>query len=84
MLRFQKVLSDWKRPKTVKHSDLKNDVWQKTGGKCFYCGCVLLPFGHEKNSFSMDHVISLRKGGTDTLDNLVPSCRTCNSKKGAR
>jgi 5-methylcytosine-specific restriction endonuclease McrA len=28
-----------------------------------------------------DHVIAINKGGTDTVDNMVPSCGSCNSSK---
>jgi 5-methylcytosine-specific restriction endonuclease McrA len=30
---------------------------------------------------TIDHVIPTAKGGTTTLDNLIPMCRTCNSIK---
>jgi len=32
---------------------------------------------------TVDHVISRYRGGSDNLDNLVLSCRRCNSSKGA-
>lgn len=31
---------------------------------------------------SADHVIARSKGGPDTLDNLMPSHRACNSARG--
>jgi 5-methylcytosine-specific restriction endonuclease McrA len=30
-----------------------------------------------------DHLIEHDAGGDDSTENLVPSCRTCNSKRGA-
>jgi 5-methylcytosine-specific restriction endonuclease McrA len=78
------IPEDYKRPVFKRPPDLKNNIWVKTGGLCFYCGCELLPFGQEKNSFSIDHVIPLAKGGSNEIDNLVPSCRVCNSKKGIK
>jgi len=33
-------------------------------------------------SFTIDHLIPIAKGGPDTLDNCVPSCRQCNQAKG--
>ena len=30
-----------------------------------------------------DHLIELSRGGTHELDNLVPSCKSCNSRRGA-
>ncbi len=31
-----------------------------------------------------DHVIPISKGGLDNPENVVPACRTCNSRKAAR
>lgn len=55
-------------------------VWAKTDGRCVYCGIQTNPF----STFSIDHVVPVSKGGTDDLANLVPCCRSCNSRKGAR
>ena len=44
--------------------------------KCFYCGCEL-----DKNNITRDHYIPLCSGGTDTIDNIVPCCKKCNTKK---
>lgn len=35
-------------------------------------------------SFVVDHVMPLKLGGSDTLENKAASHRACNSKKGAR
>ena len=49
---------------------------QKCGGRCAYCGC---PITFEE--MQADHMMPLRKGGSDTLDNLLPACRSCNHYK---
>lgn len=46
------------------------------GGEILYNENHLHPF-----SFQVDHVTPLSKGGTDTLDNCVPSHRSCNRAK---
>ncbi len=62
-----------------KARELRKSRWwqQKTStGTCYYCG--------EKVGFknlTMDHVVPLSRGGRSTKDNLVPSCKICNTKK---
>lgn len=61
------------------------NVWKKTGGKCFYCARVLNPFErYAFNGFHVEHVIPRARGGSNFLDNLVPSCSECNFSKGAK
>lgn len=50
-------------------------VFNKFGGRCAYCGIVLV------RGFHIDHVVPLKKGGSCDMDNLYPSCRRCNSWK---
>lgn len=50
---------------------------------CYHCG---EPIDYEANhleplAYQVDHLIPLAKGGTDTLDNKVPSHRQCNRDK---
>lgn len=60
-------------------------VYKKYNGHCAYCGCEL-----EMKDMQVDHVLSLcsarwRKTPQEELDdieNLMPSCRSCNYYKG--
>lgn len=45
--------------------------------RCVWCGS-------DAGSLTVDHVIPLSNGGLHHVDNLVPACRSCNSRKGAR
>uniref|UniRef100_A0A6M3JLV8 Putative homing endonuclease n=1 Tax=viral metagenome TaxID=1070528 RepID=A0A6M3JLV8_9ZZZZ len=47
--------------------------------RCAYCGCELT-----SDTITIDHQIPLIRGGTNYIDNLVPSCQSCNSKKGTK
>jgi len=52
--------------------------WQELlaryGGGCLACGST--------DNISVDHVIPISKGGSNTIDNIQPLCRECNCKKG--
>jgi 5-methylcytosine-specific restriction endonuclease McrA len=38
---------------------------------------------HHPRAFSIDHIIALADGGTNTLDNMWPAHRQCNTRKGS-
>lgn len=42
---------------------------------CHWCGAP---------AETADHLIELDRGGDDSLDNLVPACKKCNSSRGAK
>lgn len=63
-----------KRRKLTK-SD-RETIWRKYGGRCAYCGSKITP-----SEMQADHIKSLAHGGSDTLDNMNPSCRLCNHYK---
>lgn len=44
---------------------------------CSYCGREL----HNRLA-TRDHKTPLARGGSDTIDNIAPACRRCNSAKG--
>ena len=51
-------------------------IYQKTNGHCAYCGCEL-----ELTNMQADHIQPFYLGGSDELDNFLPSCRSCNHYK---
>jgi len=51
-------------------------VWNMTNGECWYCGEAL-----ERDSFHIEQIEPRTLGGSDELDNLVPSCPACNFRK---
>lgn len=56
-------------------------VYLKTGGYCAYCGCEL-----RIEEMQIDHVRPLSRyinPGTDALENMLPSCRSCNHYKSS-
>ena len=51
---------------------LRDFVFSRSNGKCSYCG---------KQAQEIDHIVPRSKGGTDSVNNLTASCRSCNEKK---
>ena len=52
------------------------EVYQKMDGHCAYCGCEL-----RYEDMQVDHFEPLHCGGSDTVDNMLPACRSCNHYK---
>lgn len=52
----------------------RQNVFRRDDHKCVYCG--------DKENLTLDHVIPRSKGGSNTWDNLLTSCGSCNVKKG--
>jgi 5-methylcytosine-specific restriction endonuclease McrA len=51
----------------------REEVFAAKGRTCVYCG---------NPATEVDHVLSVKIGGADTIENLVPSCQKCNRRKG--
>ena len=54
-------------------------VYRKTSGHCAYCGCEL-----KFADMQVDHVVPINgwsEQGSDTLDNMLPACHSCNHYK---
>lgn len=54
---------------------IRDEVRQKFGGCCAYCGMTL------RKSFHVDHVIPVASGGVDDIANFFPACGKCNAFK---
>ncbi|MZK53643.1 HNH endonuclease [Clostridium beijerinckii] len=50
-----------------------NEVKRKFDNKCAYCG--------RKLPLAQEHFVPVSKGGEYTINNIVPSCKSCNSSK---
>lgn len=51
-------------------------LWNKQDKKCFYCEKIL-----EFNKSTVDHIKPRCRGGSNDIENLVMSCKSCNSAK---
>ena len=45
--------------------------------RCYYCNALLTSVNK-----TVDHMIPLVRGGSNTVDNKVPCCKACNRLKG--
>ena len=51
-------------------------IYRRDNGHCVYCLIQI-----DENSFVVDHIIPMSKGGTNIKNNLVTSCASCNERK---
>lgn len=65
---------------------IKEIIWDKTAGRCHFCGGRLI-FGNygknksKKGNWNIDHVFPRAKHGTNQLANRLPICGICNGLK---
>ena len=63
---------------------LAHEIFQKHGGKCFYCKRQCSKRDPRKSTHAtVDHLVPVAKGGMTKDDNLVLACNACNAAKGA-
>lgn len=69
------------RKKNAPVVDFTAAQWQELlfyfDNRCAYCGCRSSPLHQE-------HMIPLSRGGSHTLENIVPACMECNYRKSTR
>lgn len=58
----------------------RREVFEKSGGRCFYCGTALSLEGR----WHIEHQMPRALMGPDELVNLVAACAPCNLAKGDR
>ena len=54
-----------------------NELLERYDNTCLRCGRNDVPM-------TVDHVIPVSKGGTNSIDNIQPLCKSCNSSKNAK
>ena len=66
------------RKRQAPMNDLTPKQWKSIkehyGFRCVYCG-------KKQTALTMDHITPLSRGGSHTYSNIVPACRSCNSRK---
>ena len=59
---------------TLQGYEIREYLLEKFGRKCSYCG-------KQNTPLEVEHIIPKSRGGSNRVDNLCISCRTCNQKK---
>lgn len=70
---------DIQKQEKYKARELRNSQWwkrKKSQGICYYCHNIFLP-----QELTMDHIVPIARGGRSVKNNVVPCCKTCNTKK---
>lgn len=88
----------WEEFSSRKHLHTRPIKWPEIaeafGMRCAICGCKVDPsdkWANENGCMcygrrypTVDHIVPLRYGGADTLDNVQLTCKHCNSAKGSK
>ncbi len=56
---------------------LREYLFQKHQGKCFYCG-------NKSTHMELEHIVPRAKGGVSSVNNYVLACKECNIAKGTK
>lgn len=79
-LYFQASSIEHQKREKVKAQKLRASQWwinQLGRGVCYHCENRFHP-----SLLTMDHLIPVARGGMSEKNNVVPSCKECNTKKG--
>lgn len=60
----------------ISNKDIRNKVFSLYGKSCLNCG--------SNYKLALDHIKPICIGGKNTIENLQPLCKNCNSKKGKK
>jgi hypothetical protein len=65
-------------PRTYIPAELKQAVIERAQGRCEYCQCRA---DHATETFAVEHIVPLSRGGKTELSNLALACSGCNGHK---
>ena len=67
---------------------IRDAIVSRDGNGCYYCGRKLQHKTKAKrlptNYMQIEHKLAQAAGGSDDLENLVGSCKSCNRRKGSK
>ena len=57
----------------IQKKEVREEVFEIHGKICLCCG--------SEKDITIDHIVPVFKDGENSIDNLQPLCRSCNSRK---
>ena len=79
--RFRAIANNYRHKKRANGGHFPRASWEHLkvlfGHRCAYCG-------RRMERLTIDHVVPISRGGWHFSGNIVPSCRSCNPRKGNR
>jgi len=78
-------INNWniKRQRIIRSTDFTWQDWAEIKEKYDYT-CLKCGRREPEIKLTIDHIIPLKHGGTNTKDNIQPLCTSCNSSKGTK
>ena len=76
--RCDKLVKENKLQRKQYSEDVRRLLYLNSNGKCAICGEPLL-----YDNMTLDHIVPLKMGGIDSVENLQVSCLECNQLKGS-
>jgi 5-methylcytosine-specific restriction endonuclease McrA len=80
-----KAQAQWRRNRARRVGAEGRHTWedvaskyQAQDGRCWWCNCKV------GDSYAVDHVIPVSRGGSDNPENIVITCPNCNRRKHAK
>lgn len=68
-----------RQPKQPNQRKSKREILFDENPHCKYCSILL-----RWDNFTLDHIVSRSRGGSNDISNLVVCCFECNNKKGSK
>ncbi|MCX6048452.1 MAG: HNH endonuclease [Chloroflexi bacterium] len=65
-------------PKIYISVDKQRQVIERARGRCEYCQSRS---DYATETFAVDHIVPISRGGTNKIDNLASACSGCNGRK---
>jgi hypothetical protein len=84
---MQPVLPKQKKARKLPAKNIRNKVWNDYYGaanniaKCYVCDIKELD-RNDTSCYDYAHIVPHSRGGKATVDNLIPTCKSCNSEMG--